>query len=168
MPQKIIMSKLSLSFLFVLLGACGSSSSNNADGGTGGAGGSAAGANGGNGGAPTSVPFMAVAPCANEDAYVAGATVAFPGTDSTYSPSCLKIAPGDTVTFQSAASTFLVHPLEPSRRRGDAANNPITTVQTATMSRAFTFSVSGFYGYYCSAHGASDDGTGMAGVIWVQ
>jgi plastocyanin len=111
---------------------------------------------------------MVVQPCAAAADYVEGVnTVTFPNDDASYKPKCLKVAPGDTVTFMAGEGTFAMHPLEAARRRGDTTNNPITTTMGAMTSREFTFTFSGFYGYYCGMHGA-DDGSVEAGVIWVH
>lgn len=157
---------LKLSFVLLFLAACGSSSSKGSDAGdgTGGAGGSTSGGTGG-----ASVEFMVVQPCATEADYVEGVkTVTFPNADTSYSPKCLKVAPGDTVTFMASEGTFAMHPLEAGRRRGDTANNPITTTMGDMTSRDFTFTFSGFYGYYCGMHGDDSGGTPEAGVIWVH
>ena len=159
---------LKLSFALLFLAACGSSSSkgNDAGDGTGGAGGTGGSTSGGTGGA--TVEFTVVQPCATAADYVEGKTVTFPNADTSYAPKCLKVAPGDTVTFMTSEGTFAMHPLEAARRRGDTTNNPITTTMGAMTSREFTFTFSGFYGYYCGMHGDDSDGAAEAGVIWVH
>ena len=133
--------------------------------GTGGGGGTATGGAGG-----TTPGFMSVAPCTNESAYMTGTTIDF-GLISgafAYSPNCLKVPVGSTVTF---SGDFTGHPLEPSTMRGNTTNNPITAVSAnldGAMTTSFTFPTAGFYAYFCSFHGSSDTGAGMAGVIWVQ
>jgi plastocyanin len=110
--------------------------------------------------------FSAVAPCPAASSYLEGATtVAFGGTTGyVYAPSCLKLAVGGSVAF---LGDFASHPLSPSATRGTLAGNPITNV-SAGAARTFTFPAPGFYAYFCPFHGTLDDGTGMAGVIWVE
>jgi plastocyanin len=150
-------------------GACGSSSNNNGPGGSGGSGGTGGGGSGGTGGtggstADAGPTFMAIKPCDSADAYTPGNTIMFgTGGSLTYSPKCLKVAKGGTVTFKG---DFTLHPLSASKNRGNTTDNPIKTTMSG-MSEPFTFSTPGYYAYYCQYHGPSDDGTGMAGVIWV-
>jgi plastocyanin len=120
------------------------------------------------GGGPTGPDpsFMAVAPCSTEAMYTTtGTTVAFPAgpTDFNYSPKCLKVTAGSSVTF---SGDFAAHPLDPSELRGTTAGNPIMLTNTGTSS-SFTFPSAGFYAYYCQFHGA-DNGQFMDGVIWVK
>ncbi len=109
---------------------------------------------------------MAVAPCNAESTYATGTTIAFPAgaADFSYSPKCLKVSAGTTVTF---SGDFTVHPLEPSTHRGALTGSPITSTGSGT-SKSFDFLTPGFYAYYCSVHGPSDGAAGMVGVIWVQ
>ena len=150
-----------LTFLGILLAStltlgC-SDSSNNSTPGTGGSGG------GGTGGG---IPFMAVAPCsAATDYTTTGTTITFPAgaTDFNYSPKCLKVASGASVTF---SGEFSSHPLDPSDLRGTLTGNPIMLTNTGT-SASFTFTTPGFYAYYCQFHGA-DNGQFMDGVVWAN
>jgi hypothetical protein len=71
---------------------------------------------------------------------------------------------GATVKF---AINFSLHPLEPSKMRGDTVNNPITRTISGT-STTFTFDRAGVFAYYCAFHGPADNGTNMAGAIWVS
>ena len=143
--------------------AC-SSSSNGADGGhdgghdTGSDSASDAGDAGG-------VAFMAFAPCPSQSDYASSTTdIAFGGAlGLVYSPACLKIATGTAVTF---SGDFTTHPLAPSTSRGTPASNPIVETDAGTT-MSFTFDTAGFYGFYCLAHG-TDEGDGMAGMIWVE
>ena len=113
-----------------------------------------------------SANFMAVAPCNAESDYMMGSTINFPASalDFSYSPKCLKVSAGATVTF---AGDFTVHPLEPSTHRGTLTGNPITATGTGT-SASFDFPTAGYYAYFCGVHGPSDGAAGMVGVIWVQ
>jgi plastocyanin len=153
---------LSISFtLAVAAVGCGGSSSPGGAGGNGGSGGGTGGTTGGN--------FMSVAPCAAATDYTTtGTEIDFDmGGSTAYTPKCLKVAKGATVTFVSKGGDFGTHPLEPSKKRGDTTNNPIKETLTGTMA-SFTFPTAGYFAYYCKNHGFSDDGSFMAGAIWVQ
>jgi plastocyanin len=110
--------------------------------------------------------FAAVPPCNVAASYAQGVTtILFGGTAGyVYAPSCLKVAAGTTVTF---SGDFAPHPLSPSAMRGTSQGNPIANV-SAGAARSFTFPSPGFFAYFCSFHGIRDDGSGMAGVIWVE
>jgi plastocyanin len=113
--------------------------------------------------------FVAVAPCEREEDYRSGAAtgtfgVLGPLQGFAYDPDCLKIDAGTIVAF-SGDSSF--HPLYPSRVRGTVQRNPIRGTNSA-RSMAVLFGEAGFYAYYCGVHGAFDDGSAMAGVIWVK
>lgn len=90
-------------------------------------------------------------------------TVGFGNPGFTYSPKCILIAAGQSVTFSGA---FTSHPLRPGVGANAAAgspNNPIMSTSTGT-SAMFTFPAAGTYPYNCSTH----DGSGMNGVVRVQ
>jgi plastocyanin len=125
--------------------------------GTAGSGGSSVGGAGGG-----SASFTSVQPCPNMSDYTAGTTISF--ANFAYSPKCLKVTKGASVTF---SGDFTMHPLRPSAKRGITSGNPITATSTGT-SMSFTFSNSGVYAYFCNIHGPADDGTGMEGAIWVE
>jgi plastocyanin len=138
--------------------------------GVGGKAGAAGGAGGGksDGGADRSdaaSAFKGFDPCASESSYVSNTTqIAFGGAlGLNYSPACLKVAAGATVTF---SGDFATHPLTPSTSRTTAASNPIASTASGTT-KSFTFVTPGFYGYFCLQHG-TDEGVAMAGMIWVQ
>jgi plastocyanin len=92
------------------------------------------------------------------DATASGAnrTIAFGGS-LTYSPKCIKIAAGQTVTFMGS---FGNHPL--AETCGPAST---ITGTSSGSSKMFTFSTTGDYGYQCTIHGPAD---GMTGAIRVQ
>jgi plastocyanin len=141
--------------------ACGSSSSSTGAGGSSGT----TGAGGTTGAAGSGGGFMSVAPCTMESAYSTGTIVDFSSTATyAYTPQCLKVAAGSTVTF---TGDFGTHPLSPSAKRGTLTGNPITATSAGTT-KTFTFPNPGFYAYYCTVHGASDGAAGMVGVIWVE
>ena len=146
-------------------GTAGASAGGGSGGGTAGSGGSA----GTGGGGGTSPSFMAVPPCNAESDYTTGtatATVSFPmsATNFSYSPKCLKVTAGATVTF---SGDFVAHPLEPSTHRGTLTGSPITATSSGST-KAFAFPTAGYYAYFCSVHGPSDGAAGMVGVIWVE
>jgi plastocyanin len=74
---------------------------------------------------------------------------------SQYSPNCLKIKVGQSVTWNGG---FANHPLIAS---GGDSGNPITTTSTGTT-KSFTFSAAGTYGFACQLHSLS-----MLGAIQV-
>ena len=93
-----------------------------------------------------------------QDVTLGTATVSFGGAAGiAYSPKCLKVKAGQMVTFQGG---FGVHPL--AQACGPAQ---VITNGTGTQT-AFTFSVAGTYGFYCTLHGSAA-GTGMAGALLV-
>jgi len=140
--------------------------SGNGNPGVGGSSAGAAGTTGSGGTGGSSGNFMAVPPCNTEGDYMSGSTVTFPAsaTDVSYTPKCLKVTAGATVTFNG---DFTLHPLEPSTKRGTLTGNPITSTGTGTT-KGFVFPTAGYYAYYCMTHGPSDGAAGMVGVIWVQ
>ncbi len=107
----------------------------------------------------TGLMFEAFVPCNAPENYVLGSTVTFDNS-LTYTPQCIAIHRGSTVTFNGS---FVEHPLRPSTR--GTANNPITATATGA-SATFTFNETGFFPYFCLLHGA-DVGAGMSGVVQV-
>jgi plastocyanin len=154
----------------VTIGCSGDSSSTTPGTGGGGGGGGGTGGGGGGGGGGTGgagLPFMAVAPCSTEAAYTTtGTTITFPVTsvDLNYSPKCLQVTAGSTVTFNGE---FGSHFFAPSATRGTLTGNPMTNTSSGTTA-SFAFPTPGFYAYYCQFHGFDGDGSGMTGVIWVK
>jgi plastocyanin len=105
---------------------------------------------------PDIVPanFVAIAPCPNPSDYAA-ATQVIATADNRYSPACVRIAAGGTVTIDASTA----HPLEP--RPGGSPGNPIPTQGApATVS----FPAPGFYPFLCPEHVDQ----GMIGVVWVE
>jgi plastocyanin len=174
----MVMNRIALIGMGILLAtsslvACSDSNDKSGTGGSGGTGhagsggstgaaGSAAGGTGGGAGGGAS-SFASVQPCASESDYTAGTTISF-STGFVYTPKCLKVTAGTSVTFEGA---FGSHPLSPSQSRGNTTDNPIEVTNTGT-SKSFTFDKPGVYAYFCEFHGSGDDGSGMAGAIWVQ
>jgi plastocyanin len=138
-----------LASLCILFAACGSSGGE-----TGGAGGT--GGSGGTGG--TGMCAAAFATCTTYDDLTADAanrTIAF--TFSQYTPKCIKVKVGQTVTF---SGSFPQHPLAQS------CGPEAVLFNTNGNSKAFTMQTAGDYGYYCTFHG-NPQGQGMAGSISV-
>jgi len=141
-----------LASLCIFLLACGSSG-----GGSGGAGGSGgSGGTGGTGG--TGMCTAAFAGCSSYmdlTADAADRTIAF--TFSKYTPNCIRVKTGQTVTF---SGNFAQHPLAQSCGPDGVLFN------STGMSKSFTFQAAGDYGYYCTFHG-NQLGQGMSGSISV-
>lgn len=157
------MNRIALIGMGILLATSGlvaCSSDSNDNGGRGGSGGSGT---AGSGGGDAHTSFAPVAPCLNESDYTAGTSIAFTAGFA-YTPKCLKITHGESVTFNGSFSS---HPLASSLNRGDTTNNPIQNTGTGDTA-TFTFPTPGVYAYFCAFHGSADDGSGMAGAIWVQ
>jgi plastocyanin len=104
------------------------------------------------------------------DRSAAGAdrAVAFGGENGSpvfgYSPACITIAAGQSVTFRGA---FSGHPLRPganpSMPTAGSPGSPITNVDTG-MSAEVAFATAGTFPYYCEYHW----GGGMYGVVRVR
>jgi len=119
--------------------------------------------------APEAPAFLAVRPCPDEASYATDTgvvTFGFLGTPPgfSYDPKCLAIDAGQTVTF---SGSFSAHPLYPSAKRGTLDGNPIGGTSSGDR-KDIRFPSPGFFAYYCGVHGGSDDGSTMAGVIWVR
>jgi plastocyanin len=105
-------------------------------------------------------------------AATASRTVNFGGSlANSYSPKCLAISAGQSVTFAPMGnSSFTAHPLRkgvgPTQTGSDpeSANNPIQSVSSTSTPVQVTFTAAGTYGYYCSAH----ETLGMVGAIQVR
>lgn len=114
------------------------------------------------GGSTTTPPSAdAVNGCASAD-YVNGSSVTF--QYPTYTPRCLAIKAGQTVTFNG---DFSGHPFAPgvaaSSTGTGSAGSPITATKTGT-SAVFTFPAAGVYPYHCEYH----SGNGMFGAVRVE
>ena len=90
--------------------------------------------------------------------FTPASTVSFPNGNDRYTPKCLRLTAGQTVTF---TGNFNSHPMH-------QACGPVAQAlgEPAGSSAPFTLTVPGVYGYYCSQHGDST-GSGMAGAIEV-
>jgi plastocyanin len=118
--------------------------------------------------APDAGPTSSVNGCTASkyvDATAAGASRAVAFTFFKYSPACLTIATGQSVTF---SGDFYSHPLRagvaPSAGGGAGpSQNPISSVNGGTTA-SFTFAQPGIYPYFCAAH----ESIGMYGAIQVR
>ncbi|HSZ82459.1 MAG TPA: hypothetical protein VLA14_09260 [Polyangia bacterium] len=140
---------------------CGSGSSNGGTAGSGGGTGGVSGAGGtsdaGAAGADAGTSFLAIAPCSTASSYVTGMSTIMTTATFTYSPACLKVTAGSTVTIEGSA----IHPL--SGLTTGSPNNPIPSGGQMTP-QTVVFPTPGFYPFHCDAHFS----IGMAGVVWVQ
>jgi plastocyanin len=86
-----------------------------------------------------------------------------------FSPKCLSIAAGQSVTFvgdTTQGSSFSVHPLRSGGANGTdpgASGNPIAA-QSGGSTYTVVFPTAGTYGYFCQAH----EGMGMYGAVQVK
>lgn len=71
-----------------------------------------------------------------------------------YAPRCLRIAPGQTVTF---VGNFGAHPLAPT-----STPNPIPAKDSGGDDLPVTFPGAGGYPYHCTLHAPT-----MVGAVWV-
>jgi plastocyanin len=86
----------------------------------------------------------------------------------TYSPACITIAAGQTVTFSGGtSSSFGLHPLSPgvlNTPSAGSAGNPIPrTTDGNTRELTVLFPAAGTFPYICEAHAP-----GMSGVVRVR
>ena len=86
-----------------------------------------------------------------------------------FSPKCMSITAGQSVTFfgdTTQGSNFSVHPLRPGGANGSdpgAGGNPIAA-QNGGSAYTVVFPTAGTYGYFCQAH----EGMGMYGAVQVK
>ena len=95
------------------------------------------------------------------DLTAAGAVRRITQQGLSYSPNCIRIKAGQSVTWHE--STFADHPLSSgSPASGPQAGSPITTTNTGTDA-TFTFSSAGAFGFFCQFHTTS-----MMGAVYVE
>jgi len=115
---------------------------------------------GGGGGGGETVNGCTAADFAAHDlsAQTASRVITFPtgAAPAQYSPACITIAVGQSVTWNGA---FTNHPLEQS---GGDTSMWITATNTGTTAN-FSFPVGGTYGFHCSVHPSV-----MQGAIFVK
>lgn len=78
-----------------------------------------------------------------------------------YSPNCLKVKAGTTVSIQASGR----HPLQGMRAIA-GVENPFQSANGSESQETHTLNKPGQYGYFCTAHG-DESGRGMAGAILV-
>lgn len=98
------------------------------------------------------------------DLSAAGATRTIAVTDDIFTPKCMRIAPGQTVTWQGDLS---IHPLAPGIVRSNQIvaqpGHPITTITSSGTMVSYAFGAAGDWAFYCPNHLP-----GMAGIIYVE
>ena len=106
--------------------------------------------------------FREVAGCKEAD-FVARneAAVTVEITGLMYSPKCLKVKPGTSLTIQ-AMPKHRLQGMAPI----DGIVNPFIQNEAAVVNQTRTLIRPGQYGYFCNPHG-DENGEGMAGVLWV-
>lgn len=109
---------------------------------------------------PTPAPV--VAGCTSERFVTGGELNEIKTVNATYTPRCLKVKVGATVSIQATSR----HPL---MAMADINNvvNPFAASQSAITTQTRKMTEPGIYGFYCEAHGNAN-GAGMAGVIVVE
>jgi plastocyanin len=109
----------------------------------------------------------------DRSAPTASRTVAFGGFQGSpplgYTPPCMLIAAGQTVTFAGGPSGFGTHPLNrgsgPTVRDTGSPGNPIPRVEDGNRPEVMvTFPAAGSFPYHCEFH----FGGGMYGVVRVR
>ena len=96
-----------------------------------------------------------VSGCSEADYVVADLESSVAVQGFSYTPRCLKVVVGSQVTIAASGH----HPLAPQAQ----GNNPIMETENT---QTYEFNEPGVFGYFCTRHG-DEDGTGMAGSIWV-
>jgi plastocyanin len=92
------------------------------------------------------------------------AEIQFPVGGLQYSPKCIRVKAGQAVKWTAAGgATFADHPLRHAPTNPDGSKIPDQSTGTTFTE---TFTVTGFYGYYCNVHG-DPSGAGMSGAIEV-
>lgn len=83
-----------------------------------------------------------------------------------FTPRCLLIAAGQSVTFEGSLAA---HPIAPGNANDDTAGSPDNPIQPTSSGRSvsFAFPEPGTYPYFCELHGFGD-GSGMSGTIHVR
>ena len=93
------------------------------------------------------------------DQTAAGAARMIATVGLSYSPNCLRIKTGQSVTWNSA---FQTHPLQGGRVGVPDATSPIGSVSSG-VTKTIAFPAAGNYGYFCIVHT-----TLMMGAIYVE
>jgi plastocyanin len=105
---------------------------------------------------------FAIGACAAKDFVIGTAQQVITIVGRSYSPRCVRVPVGATVTIQGSG----IHPLQGSIATSSAVN-PFATVNGSDAPVTRVLSQAGVLGYFCTHHGDAH-GQGMAGVIVVQ
>jgi plastocyanin len=140
-------------------------------GGSGGVGKGGAAATGGGGAGPVVVndcdPAQATDLTQNQKVTIVyGGKASSASVEWYYSPKCVRVAAGATVTFKgddSGTGDFVFHPLQGGRVGRPDPMSPFGFVNTGSE-KSFTMDTPGAYGYYCTAHASA----GMYGAVFVE
>ncbi len=82
----------------------------------------------------------------------------------TYSPACVLIAVGHSVTFKGNFGFHPIAPGTPGSLTAGSPNNPIVARSSGSSDLTANFAVAGDYPYICTDH----NGSGMSGVVRVR
>jgi plastocyanin len=83
-----------------------------------------------------------------------------------FSPKCVIIAAGQSLTWQGSLSAHPFAPGNPSDEEAGSLDSPILA-RSSGRSAEFTFASAGTFPYYCAVH-AFGAGQGMAGSVHVR
>jgi plastocyanin len=103
-----------------------------------------------------------IAGCKQGDFVQGSSQQAIITTDFSYSPKCVRVPKGATVTIVGSS----MHPLQ-ALDPVDGVRNPFLNQEGGSKTQTHTLSDSGVYGFFCTNHGNAT-GQGMAGAILVE
>lgn len=102
-----------------------------------------------------------LAECNEANAVAGGDTNEIAITGKSYTPRCLKVKVGASVSIQASSK----HPLS-AMADINGASNPFSNTDDTSLTQTRQMTTTGAFGYYCTKHG-DPDGSGMAGLILV-
>ncbi|MGC4093155.1 MAG: plastocyanin/azurin family copper-binding protein [Polyangiaceae bacterium] len=123
---------------------------------------------GGSGGGSTVATELNGCTAANaEDRLAASAdrSIAIAASGLSFSPKCISIEAGQSVTFNGSLSSHPLAPGTPNDPSAGSPDNPIAKTSSG-QSVAFSFPVAGAFPYFCQLHGFGS-GQGMVGAVYV-
>ena len=185
MKPSLLVTRFALSSAALIYSLSGCGNDNPSDGASGGAAGNARGgatalggssseggraeeSRGGTGGQPsTAIELNGCVESAYEDrsGEADERTILIAASGLNYSPKCLTIAAGQTVTWQGSLASHPLAPGNPDDAAAGSSESPIVKTNSGT-SIEFTFESAGVFPYYCELH-SFGAGRGMAGVVHV-